>query len=71
MTSKSRPLGGRDPMLAELLHTGQRLRSPQTICITGFNYSGEHQMAHNRAHKGANHNEICRQAYQLHLKESF
>ena len=60
-----------DPMVAELRHKRQGVRSPQPICITGFNYSEEYQMAHNRAHRGSNHNEICRQAYQLHLKESF
>ena len=71
MTSKKRPLGAHNPMVADLLHTRQGVRSPQPLCITGFNYSEDHQMAHNKAHRGSNHNEICRQAYQLHLKESF
>ena len=60
-----------DPMVAELRHKRQGVRSPQPICITGFNYSQEYQMAHDTADIGAKHNEICRQAYQLHLKESF
>ena len=71
MTSKKRPLGAHNPMVADLLHIRQGVRSPEPICITGFNYSEDHQMAHNTAHRGSNHNEICRQAYQLHLKESF
>ena len=71
MTSKKRPLGAHNPMVADLLHIRQGVRSPQPICITGFNYSEDHQMAHNKAHRGSNHNEICRQAYLLHLKESF
>ena len=71
MTSKKRPLGAHNPMVADLLHTRQGVRPPEPICITGFNYSEDHQMAHNTAHRGSNHNEICRQAYQLHLKESF
>ncbi len=71
MTSKKRPLGAYNPIVADLLHTRQGVRSQQPICITGFNYSEEYQMAHNRAHRGSNHNEICRQAYLLYLKESF
>ena len=71
MTSKKRPLGAHNPMVVDLLHTRQGVRSPEPICITGFNYSEDHQMAHNKAHRGSNHNEICRQAYLLHLKESF
>ena len=60
-----------DQMVAELRHERQGVRSPQPICITGFNYSQEYKMANHMADRGANHNEICRQAYQLHLKESF
>ena len=67
MTSKKRPLGAHNPMVADLLHTRQGVRSPEPICITGFNYSEGHQMAHNKAHRGSNHNEICRQAYLLQL----